>query len=88
MIAIAPPAFSLQTSAFSLLLSDYTTPCPLDQTVLYRGLIQQYFDQLNNQLESLGGNVGQLLSRVLQSAAQGGGKQHWMELMLTLEQRA
>jgi coenzyme F420 biosynthesis associated uncharacterized protein len=53
----------------------------------FNGLIQQYFDQLNNQLESLGGNLGQLLTRLLQNWGRGG-NQHWIELMLTPQQRA
>jgi coenzyme F420 biosynthesis associated uncharacterized protein len=53
----------------------------------FNGLIQQYFDQLNTQLESLGSNLGQLIARVLQRGASGG-KEHWIELMLTPQQRA
>lgn len=53
----------------------------------FNGLVQQYFDQLNNQLETLGGNLANLLGRVLQGTAQGKSGQHWIELMLTPEQR-
>jgi len=53
----------------------------------FNGLIQQYFDQLNTQLESLGSNLAQLIARVLQRGASGG-KEHWIELMLTPQQRA
>lgn len=51
----------------------------------FRGLLQQYFDQLNAQLESLGSGLPQLLARLAQSWGSG---QHWIELVLTPEQRA
>jgi coenzyme F420 biosynthesis associated uncharacterized protein len=50
----------------------------------FRDLLQQYFDQLNNQLEGLGTNLPALLIRVAQNWNSG---QHWIELMLTPEQR-
>lgn len=50
----------------------------------FRTLLQQYFDELSLQLESLGIGLPQLLIRVLQSIASG---QHWIELMLTPRQR-
>jgi coenzyme F420 biosynthesis associated uncharacterized protein len=52
----------------------------------FNSLLQQYLDQLNSQLEQLTGNgIIQLIARVTTNP--GGGK-HWIELMLTPEQRA
>ncbi|NTU85324.1 MAG: zinc-dependent metalloprotease [Chloroflexales bacterium] len=50
----------------------------------FRGLLQQYFDQLNDQLENLGSSLPQMLARIIQSWGSG---QHWIELMLTPDQR-
>lgn len=50
----------------------------------FNGLLQQYFDQLNDQLESLGNGLGQLLGRVAQNWGSG---RHWIEIMLTPDQR-
>ncbi len=50
----------------------------------FNELLQSYFDQLNTQLESLGGNLSQLLTRLIENRGKG---QHWIELMLTPDQR-
>lgn len=50
----------------------------------FNGLLRQYFDELNGQLESLGSGLPQLLGRVAQGVGSG---QHWIELMLTPSQR-
>lgn len=50
----------------------------------FNGLLRQYFDQLNEQLESLGSGLGQLLGRVAQNWGSG---RHWIEMMLTPQQR-
>lgn len=50
----------------------------------FRDLLQQYFDQLSLQLESFGSGLPQMLLRFAQSWTSG---QHWIELMLTPEQR-
>jgi coenzyme F420 biosynthesis associated uncharacterized protein len=50
----------------------------------FRGLLQQYFDQLNTQLEGLGSGLPQMLGRLAQGWGSG---QHWIELVLTPEQR-
>ncbi|MGQ9927072.1 MAG: zinc-dependent metalloprotease [Chloroflexaceae bacterium] len=50
----------------------------------FRDLLQQYFDQLNLQLERFGSGLPQLLVRLAQGLASG---QHWIETMLTPEQR-
>lgn len=50
----------------------------------FNGLLRQYFDQLNDQLESLGSGLGSLLGRVAQNWGSGS---HWIELMLTPQQR-
>ncbi len=50
----------------------------------FNGLLRQYFDQLNEQLESLGSGLGSLLGRVAQNWGSGS---HWIELMLTPQQR-
>ncbi|GAB4423819.1 MAG: zinc-dependent metalloprotease [Chloroflexi bacterium OHK40] len=50
----------------------------------FRGLLQQYFDQLNTQLESLGSSLPQMLLRLAQGWGSG---RHWIELVLTPEQR-
>ncbi len=49
----------------------------------FNALVYQYFEQLQEQLNIFGG-IGQLLSRV---AKQWGENRHWIELMLTPEQR-
>lgn len=51
----------------------------------FRGLLQQYFDQLDNQLASLGTGLPQVLARLIQGWGSG---QHWIELVLNPEQRA
>jgi len=51
----------------------------------FNHLLQQYFDQLSTQLESLGSGLVQLASRVAQSLGTG---THWIEAVLTPEQRA
>lgn len=50
----------------------------------FNQLLQRYFDQLNDQLQSLGSGMGDILNRFLQNMGSG---QHWIELMLTPEQR-
>ncbi|NWF79671.1 MAG: zinc-dependent metalloprotease [Chloroflexi bacterium] len=50
----------------------------------FRDLLQQYFDQLSLQLESFGSGLPQILLRFAQNWSSG---QHWIELMLTPEQR-
>lgn len=50
----------------------------------FNGLLRRYFDQLNDQLQSLRGGVGPLVSRILENWGTG---QHWMEMILTPQQR-
>jgi coenzyme F420 biosynthesis associated uncharacterized protein len=50
----------------------------------FNSLVYQYFEQLNDQLNVMGGNIGQLITRILQNR---GSNQHWIELMLTPQQR-
>ncbi len=50
----------------------------------FNGLLRQYFDQLNDQLDNLGSGLGQMLSRITQNWGSG---RHWIELMLTPQQR-
>lgn len=50
----------------------------------FNDLLQQYFAQLNNQLDNLGAGLVQLAGRVAQGI---GRKEHWIELVLTPEQR-
>lgn len=50
----------------------------------FNDLLQQYFAQLNNQLDNLGTGLVQLAGRVAQGI---GRKEHWIELVLTPEQR-
>ena len=50
----------------------------------FNGLLQRYFDQLNDQLQSLRRGVGPLLARIIENWGKG---QHWMELVLTPGQR-
>jgi coenzyme F420 biosynthesis associated uncharacterized protein len=50
----------------------------------FNSLVYQYFEQLNDQLTVMGGNIGQLITRILQNR---GSNQHWIELMLTPQQR-
>ncbi len=50
----------------------------------FNGLLRRYFDQLNDQLQSLRGGVGPLLARIMENWGKG---QHWMEMVLTPDQR-
>lgn len=50
----------------------------------FNQLLRQYFDQLNDQLENLGSGLGQILGRVARNWGSG---QHWIEMMLTPQQR-
>ena len=50
----------------------------------FNGLLRRYFDQLNDQLTSLRGGLGPLLQRIVENWGKG---QHWMEMVLTPEQR-
>lgn len=50
----------------------------------FNGLVQQYFDQLNDQMNAMGGGLGGMIERLLRGA---GSDKHWIELMLTPEQR-
>jgi coenzyme F420 biosynthesis associated uncharacterized protein len=50
----------------------------------FNHLVYQYFEQLNDQLGILGGNLGQVINRVLQNRD---GSKHWIEMMLTPQQR-
>jgi coenzyme F420 biosynthesis associated uncharacterized protein len=50
----------------------------------FNGLLRRYFDQLNDQLQSLRGGVGQLVARIMENWGKG---QHWMEMVLTPDQR-
>lgn len=51
----------------------------------FNSLLSQYLDQLNNQLEQLTGNgLIQMIARVTTNP---GGNKHWIELMLTPDQR-
>jgi coenzyme F420 biosynthesis associated uncharacterized protein len=50
----------------------------------FNGLLRRYFDQLNDQLQSLRGGVGPLVSRILENWGTG---QHWMEMVLSPQQR-
>jgi coenzyme F420 biosynthesis associated uncharacterized protein len=50
----------------------------------FNSLLRQYFDQLHGQLENLGSGLGNMLNRMLQNWGSG---QHWVEMMLTPEQR-
>ncbi len=50
----------------------------------FNGLLRRYFDQLNDQLQSLRGSIGPLLQRILENWGKG---QHWMEMVLTPGQR-
>ncbi|WP_129633428.1 zinc-dependent metalloprotease [Candidatus Oscillochloris fontis] len=50
----------------------------------FNGLLQQYFDLLSTQLESLGSSLISLANRVAQSLNTG---THWIEAVLTPEQR-
>jgi coenzyme F420 biosynthesis associated uncharacterized protein len=51
----------------------------------FNGLLRRYFDQLNDQLQSLRGGVTPLLQRIMENWGKG---QHWMEMVLTADQRA
>lgn len=51
----------------------------------FNGLVYQYFDQLDDQMALFGSGIGRLLTRIGQNW---GSNQHWIELMLTPEQRA
>lgn len=50
----------------------------------FNQLLREYFDQLNDQLENLGSGLGQILGRVAQNW---GSDRHWIEIMLTPQQR-
>ncbi|HSH81959.1 MAG TPA: zinc-dependent metalloprotease [Herpetosiphonaceae bacterium] len=50
----------------------------------FNSLLQRYFDQLNHQLQSLKGGLGALLQRIIENWGKG---QHWMEMVLTPDQR-
>ena len=50
----------------------------------FNGLLRRYFDELNEQLQSLRGGVGQLVARIVENWGKG---QHWMEMILTPGQR-
>jgi coenzyme F420 biosynthesis associated uncharacterized protein len=50
----------------------------------FNDLLQQYFDQLSTQLESLGSGLLQMATRVAQSLGTGS---HWIEAVLTPQQR-
>lgn len=50
----------------------------------FNALIQQYFDQLGEQLEGLGKGLPRLIARLVQHVQQGG---HWVELLLSPAQR-
>lgn len=50
----------------------------------FRSLLQRYMDQAHGQLEGIGSGLPQLLTRIIQNL---GGDQHWIELLLTPEQR-
>jgi len=50
----------------------------------FNDLLRRYFDQLNDQLQSLRGGVGPLLARIMENWGKG---QHWMEMVLTPDQR-
>ncbi|NJK79188.1 MAG: zinc-dependent metalloprotease [Chloroflexaceae bacterium] len=50
----------------------------------FNGLVRQYFDQINDQLNLMGGGLNQLLERLINGIGSG---QHWIELVLTPEQR-
>ncbi|NJN16123.1 MAG: zinc-dependent metalloprotease [Oscillochloris sp.] len=51
----------------------------------FNELLQEYFNELNGQLENLGSGLTQLVGRVAQGLGTG---QHWIEMMLTPRQRA
>ena len=51
----------------------------------FNDLLRRYFDQLNDQLHSLRAGLGPLLQRIIENWGKG---QHWMEMVLTKEQRA
>ncbi len=50
----------------------------------FNSLLRSYFDQLNEQLQSLRGGVGSMVSRILDNW---GSSQHWMEMILSPQQR-
>lgn len=50
----------------------------------FNSLLQSYFVQLNDQLENLGSGLPQLVGRVAQGLGSG---QHWIELLLTPQQK-
>jgi coenzyme F420 biosynthesis associated uncharacterized protein len=51
----------------------------------FNSLLQQYFAQLNDQFENLGSGLAQMLGRVAQNWGSG---RHWIEMVLTPQQRA
>lgn len=50
----------------------------------FNGLLRRYFDQVNEQLQSLKGGIGQLVARIMENWGKG---QHWMEMVQTPNQR-
>jgi coenzyme F420 biosynthesis associated uncharacterized protein len=50
----------------------------------FNNLVYEYFEQLQDQLNVFGGGLGRLMSRFTQNV---GSNQHWIELILTPEQR-
>lgn len=53
----------------------------------FNGLVRRYFDQLNGQLDGLGTNLAEILVRVLEGNKQNKDGKHWIETVLTAEQR-
>lgn len=53
----------------------------------FNGLVRRYFDQLNGQLDGLGTNLVEILVRVLEGNKQNKDGKHWIETVLTAEQR-
>ncbi len=51
----------------------------------FNGLLRQYFEQLNDQLENLGSGLPTFITRIVQNW---GNSSHWIEVMLTPQQRA
>ncbi len=50
----------------------------------FNGLLHQYFEQLNAQIENLGGGLATFITRIVQNW---GNSSHWIEVMLTPQQR-
>lgn len=51
----------------------------------FNGLVRGYFEQLNEQISMFGGNLGRLINQFTQNR---NSDKHWIEVMLTPEQRA